>query len=109
MSHNLFLIYEALGNDLFTRLIWQVFIVYYAPFFSIPRNVKYFRDIPNPIPGMVDLCRQKDWSGLLNAVDAGQRQIYYILRQFYENDMLVESPEQPLEFSWNIYKKTSQI
>lgn len=109
MSRNLLLIYGALGNSMLTRLIWQVFLFYYAPFLSVPEKTGYLENLPNPVFHMMGLCRKKDWKGLWNAVEAYQESIKTNMLNFYHKNICVSHSQEPMDFTWNIHKNTSQI
>lgn len=108
MLKQLKLSYRSLGNELFMRLMWQIFLFFQAPFLSTPQNIEYFRNT-NPLLGMVRLCRQKDWAGLWDAVGAYQTQLIKFLGQFYSENIQEPSPGEPVAFSWSVHKRASQI
>lgn len=108
MLQQLELIYSPLGNELFMRLMRQIFLFFQGPFLSTPQNIEYFRH-KNPLLEMIRLCRQKDWPALWDAVDAYQTQLIKFLKQFYSENIRDQPQAEPVAFSWSIYKKTSQI
>ena len=109
MSRYLLLIYGNLHNDLFTRLIWQVFLFMQVPFLSIPQNVNYFDQDRDPIMGMVRLCRAQDWDQLWNAVLFYRETLVTSLTQFYDKAVPLCDDVKQIGFSWSIYKKASQL
>lgn len=109
ISQHLMLLYRPLGNDLFLRLIWQIFLFFKAPFLSIPENIKYFQLGDNPILEMVQLCRKKDWNTLWDTVNLYQKQLFSALCEFYNTSIPLKSNAKQIDFTWNIYKKPSQL
>lgn len=108
MLQQLELIYSPLGNELFMRLMRQMFLFFQGPFLSAPQNIEYFRH-KNPLLDMIRLCRQKDWAALWDAVDDYQTLLIKFLKQFYSENIREQPQAEPVAFSWSMYKKTSQI
>lgn len=113
MSQQYLLFYGALGNGLLMRLIWQMFLFFQAPFFSIPHNAAYFMLETRPprdvMSELIRLCREKDWDGLWRAIrDYGDRRLRALLR-FYETEIRPEPEAEQIAFLWSPYKKASQL
>lgn len=109
MCQHLQLIYGSLGNDLLMSLVWQTFMFFQAPYLSIPENVAQLNENDNPLLKMVDLCRKKDWNAVRSAIEAFQDQLTSSLRNFLEKRMIRKTHHRQISFSWELYKKSSQI
>ena len=103
------LIFGPLNNDLLLGLIWQGYLFFQAPFFSLPSNFTDLGDGGGPLQVLTRLCRQKDWGGLWEAVSTCQEQITLAAECFYANRVTIEPPEEPIPFCWNIYQGSSQL
>ena len=109
MSQQLLRVYRPLGNELFMRLVWQMFSFFQGPFLSLPHNEGYFSRAKNPFLEMIALSRQADWDGLWRAIEAYYQQLLNALDDFLRTDMAPDCGEaQQTGFLWSIYKKTSQ-
>ena len=113
MSQQYLLLYSALGNEAFMRLVWQIFLFSQAPFFSIPHNITYFllgahppRDV---LSEHIRLCREKNWAQLRQAIAAYEDRRYHALCRFYETEIQPEPDTAQVAFTWSPYKKTSQL
>lgn len=103
------LLYEPLQNDLLTRLAWQTYMFFQAPFLSVPEISAAFSQSPHPILEIVALCRQKNWTGLREALEALQNRQSTSLDRFYAKRITCQPPREPDTFSWSAYQKTSQV
>ena len=101
--------YSALGNNLFMRLVWQTFMFFQNPFFSIPENLRYFDQPADYLPTLLALCRKKDWAALHIAIEESIKRLSSTLQWFYETKITIQLPEQEISFAWSSYKKTQQI
>lgn len=108
LAQHIRLIYGSLNNDLLLRLIWQAYLFFQAPFFSLPSNLVAFEDSDNPLLNMIRHCRRNDWDGLWKTVAACQERIASATRWFYENRVTIDSPGEPVPFDWNIFQSPSQ-
>ncbi|MCB6200472.1 GntR family transcriptional regulator [Extibacter muris] len=102
-------IYGTLHNDMLIRLVFQTLMFYQAPFMT-------FLDIPNkptpqdnPLPQMIDLCRERKWDELRTTVDAFLDHLSDRLCRFYDSGVYMPSSKEQLSFRWSGYKKASQI
>lgn len=102
-------IYGALGNDLLMRLVWQAFMFFLAPFFSVSGNMALLSQNQNPLLQMITLCREQDWPALRACVDAFQKQKSVAFLQFYESRVRLPVSDQQVVFTWSAYQKASQI
>ena len=102
------LIYGSLHNDLLMRLIWQAYLFFQAPFFSLPSNLASFRDSDGPVHDMIRLCRREDWDGLWKTVASCQEQAISAAHLFYRDRVTPEPPGEPVSFHWNIYQNSAQ-
>ena len=102
-------IYGVLGNDLFMRLIWQVFMFFLMPFFSVSGNLVRLNQNQNPLLQMITLCREQDWPALRACVDAFQEQKGIALREFYESQGPLPDADRQAVFVWSPYQKASQL
>ena len=109
MSRYLLLIYGNLNNDLFIRLVWQVFLFMQVPFLSIPQNVRYYKKEKDPMMDMVQACRKQQWGQLWNSVLRYRENFTASLTQFYDKAIPPQPEKKQIDFSWNMYKKTSQV
>ncbi len=110
MSRQLMLIYGKMGNELFIRLIWQMFTFFQGPFLSVFQNILYFKTGNDPLLNMINLCRDKNWTMLQQAFDDYEKQRLDALYQFFDDYEIPDNDkEEQVDFDWNIYKKTSQI
>lgn len=102
-------IYGALGNDLLMRLVWQVFMFFLTPFFSVPGNLKYLTTEQESLLQMTQLCRDQNWELLRTSTEIYLEQKYHALRNFYKNRNLFSTSKQQIPFIWSSYQKASQI
>ena len=58
---------------------------------------------------MVQLARNKDWTALWNVGEETVKAYYEALCRFFEKDIQVGSDGEPVDFTWGIYKKASQL
>ncbi|WP_418667841.1 GntR family transcriptional regulator [Allofournierella sp.] len=108
MLQQLQLLYRPLGNELFVRLMWQIFLFFQAVFLSVPHSRGYFRG-SDPLLQMIGLCRRGDWAALWECVEKYQEQVIRFLEQFYQENIPEGPAAEQVAFSWSVYKKTSQI
>lgn len=101
--------YAALGNELLMRIVWQIFMFYQAPFFSLSDNLQYVNSLKGYVPEVVRLCRTEDWQGLRMHMDNLQYQVFRALEQFYQDRVTASPSGQEIGFLWNTYKKPSQL
>lgn len=109
MLEQLDLKYRALGNSLLMRLVWQTFMFLHEPFFSIRGNVRYFDQTIDYLPTVLELCQNKNWTGLRAAVEQGIEQLSLALTRFYAAEITAPSPEEEIDFHWSSYKKSGQL
>ena len=109
MSWNLLQLFRSLGNDLFLRLIWQTCLLLYAPFLSIPFSKEAMTHESTRFLHIIHLCKQKDWTTLWHTLEAHQTQTFHTMRNFYEANLPHSRSVKQIQFSWNIYKKASQV
>lgn len=113
MSQQYLLLYGALGDDLFMRLIWKMFLFFQCPFMSIPQNARYFELEANPngdvLTDLIRLCREKNREGLRQAIADYEERRFDALRRFYDTRIGVEPALSQMQFSWSPYKKASQL
>lgn len=101
--------YSALGNALFMRLVWQVFMFLHDPFFSVEENLQYFDGSAEYLPNVQSLCRTKDWTALRTAVDQSIEQLASALSRFYDARITMPSPKKEITFCWSSYQKSQQL
>lgn len=99
--------YQSLNNDLLLRLIWQAYLFFRAPFYSLPNQPVELED-SDDLLDIVHLCRQQDWDELWKAVSSRQEQVASATHWFYANRVKTEPPGEPISFCWNIYQSPSQ-
>ena len=109
MSQQLLLVYGSLNNKLLMGLVWKKFLFFQVPFLSIEKNLMFFKRGEDPLLNMVQLCRQKDWPALWNAVGNYQNIPYLALKEFYNESISQVRNVGQVDFTWNIYEKSSQI
>ena len=100
--------YDSLENDLLLRLVWQVFTFFEAPFFAIPDNPWSIDTVKNRVPQTVGLCLRQDWNALKKHLYEAQDSLALSLNTLYEERITV-SQQQEASFTWNPYKKASQL
>lgn len=110
MCQQLQLLYGGLGNELFLRLIWQNFLFFQGPFLNIPENARRVAGDGSPLLDMIALARKGDWPALWRAIEAHHRRFAGAVRRFYDHCLpSAGEAEEQIDFSWQIYKKTSQL
>ena len=109
MIRHLHQIYGVLGNDLLLRLVWQEFILFQAPFLSVPENQVFLEEDQNPLLHMTALCRIRNWAGLRTAVEAFGERLCTAVDRFYEAAAPLPDAGPSVSFIWNSYKKSSQV
>ena len=100
--------YDSLGNDLLTRLLWQVYMFFEAPFLCVPNNPWCDFAVNEFSPLSLEFCLKKDWASLRKLICRAQDYLSDSLCRFYEARITLPSQEE-LPFTWNSYKKASQI
>lgn len=100
--------YDALGNDLLTRLLWQVYMFFEAPFLCVPRNPWGEYAMSEFAPKSLELCLKQDWDALLEFIQRSQDLLSASLCGFYET-RITRSALEDIPFTWSSYKKASQI
>lgn len=101
--------YESLGNSLLLRLVWQIFMFFEAPFYSVPENPWSSYASQDYALRSLDLCINQDWEALRASIDDMQSSMYRALIHFYEERVTGPRCPQELPFHWSSYKKASQI
>lgn len=103
-------IYGSLDNDLLIRLVWQTFMFYQAPFLSLPSTPESWDAWEVSMLHMINLCRQKDWDALKQAIASFQNCFYQELCQYYDSQIPPARDGDPvISFQWNSYQKASQL
>lgn len=101
--------YAALGNDLLMRLVWQMFMLFQAPFYSVPEHSQYLARYQRYILDTLALRRRGEWTALRARMDGFQDEMSAGLLRFYEEMPPAEQPEPAAAFYWSAYRKSSQI
>ncbi len=101
--------YSALGNDIFMRLVWQIFMFLQAPFFSVKENLQYFDRSAEHLPEVLALCQKEDWPGLRAEMDGSMERLSAALDQFYRCRIVPSPPGGQTAFVWSSYKKSRQL
>lgn len=109
MLHHLKQQYAPLGNELLMRLVWQMYMFYQAPFFSIPDNMRQLQGATHYVPNVVRFCRQKDWAALHCIISRFQTAISTALCRFLKADIPAQTPDAEIAFCWSSYRKPSQL
>ena len=100
--------YHSLGNDLFTRLLWQVYMFFEAPFLCVPDNPWCDFALNEFSPRSLDYCLKQDWDSLRELICLAQDSLSVSLCRFYKERITLTSREE-IPFTWSSYKKASQI
>lgn len=100
--------YDSLGNDLLTRLLWQVYMFFEAPYLCVPNNPWCDFAVQEFAPQSLDLCLKQDWDSLQKLICQAQDFLSVSLCRFYKERITLQSQEE-IPFTWNSYKKASQI
>lgn len=100
--------YTALGNDLLLRLVWQIYMFFYAPFFSVEGNIRYLEGRERYEREAFLLCRQKDWMALQSLITRFHESLFTAMHRFYEEKITIQTPKQKIPFCWDSYRKPSQ-
>lgn len=108
MSRQIQLLYAPLSNDILLNLMWQLFLFFQAPFVSVPQNSGMFHSGDTPLLSMIRCIRKDDWLGLWEAGEANLERYSAALDRFFENHPEISDQGEPIEFTWNAYKKASQ-
>ncbi len=101
--------YSSLGNTLLIRLLWQIFMFLYDPFFSIQENLQFFDETTDYLPNILSLCMDENWTLLHTKVDQSFNRLNLALTRFYETKITIPSPEKEIAFTWSSYKKGQQL
>ena len=109
MSRQLQLLYTPLGNELLLRLFWQMFLFFQAPFVSTPEIRRTVGGSDSPLLGMIRSAREQDWEALWGAGEANAERNRTSLCRFLDEHIPTNTADRPIEFTWSIYKKASQI
>lgn len=109
LSRQLQLIYGPLGNDLLLRLFWQMLLFFQAPLVSVPRNAQVINGRNSPLLGMIRSVRMQDWAALWEAGDWTRAQYFDGLSSFLSGSIAPIADVKQLDFTWSVYKKTSQV
>ena len=100
--------YDSLGNDLLTRLLWQVYMFFEAPFLCVPDNPWCDYAVNEFAPRSLDFCLNQDWDPLRELICQAQDFLSVSLCEFYK-ERITLPPQDEISFTWNSYKKASQI
>lgn len=109
MSQQLQLIYSPLGNDLLLRLFWQMFLFFQAPLVSIPQNINVINSSKSPLLDMIESARNNEWTSLRKEIEVTSEKYFKGLQTFFENNVPLHAADKQIDFTWSIYKKTSQV
>lgn len=101
--------YGTLGNELLLQLLWQIYMFFEAPFFSIPENSCRMFALREYAPLTLNYSLRQDWEPLKKVIYDSQDFFSLSLCQFYEHRITAPQAEPEIAFSWNPYKKASQI
>lgn len=101
--------YNSLENDLLLRLVWQVFTFFEAPFFAIPENPWSIDAVKNHVPRTVGLYLCHDWDALQKYLYDSQDALSLSLDTLFTERITVIPQQQEICFTWNPYKKVSQL
>ncbi len=108
MSRQIQLLYAHLGNDILLNLMWQLFLFFQVPFISVPQNSGMYHSGDTPLLSMIAHIRKEDWLGLWEAGEAYLEKYAAALDRFFEDNPEISDQGEPIEFTWNTYKKVSQ-
>lgn len=100
--------YDSLGNDLLTRLLWQVYMFFEAPFLCVHNNPWCDFAVNEFAPRSLDFCLNRDWDALRELICRAQDFLSESLSQFYEQRITLP-PREEIPFVWSSYQKVSQI
>lgn len=100
--------YESLGNDLLTRLLWQVYMFFEAPFLCVNDNDWCKFALNEFAPQSLEFCHSQDWDSLQKLIYRSQDFLSVSLCQFYEKRITLPAQKE-IPFTWSSYKKASQI
>ncbi|MCD8169314.1 MAG: hypothetical protein LUE94_08390 [Clostridiales bacterium] len=100
--------YDALGNNLLMRLVWQSFMFLHNPFFSIAENRQYFDHSLDYLPNILRICQNRDWKALRAAVEQPVENLSTAISRFYRDRITMPAPEAEMAFAWSSYKKASR-
>ena len=100
--------YESLGNDLLTRLLWQVYMFLEAPFLCVAGNPWCEFALNTFAPQSLEFCLKQDWDSLRYLICRSQDYLSVSLCEFYQERITLPS-QNKLSFTWSPYKKVSQI
>lgn len=100
--------YDSLGNDLLTRLLWQVYMFFEAPFLCVADNPWCEFAVNEFAPKSLEFCLNQDWDSLRELIYRSQDFLSVSLCQFYEERITLPA-QKDIPFTWSSYKKVSQI
>lgn len=106
--HHITQAYSSLENELFFRLLWQIFMFFEAPFFSIPGKPWSEYAIKEYAPRTMDLFLKQDWESLRELIYIGHESFSHTVSRFYETRITMPAKEE-IPFTWCAYEKASQI
>lgn len=101
--------YDALGNNLLMRLVWQSFMFLHNPFFSIAENRQYFDHSLDYLPNILRICQNRDWKALRAAVEQPVENLSTAISRFYRDRITMPAPKEEMAFAWSSYKKSQQM
>lgn len=100
--------YDSLGNDLLTRLLWQIYMFFEAPFLCVPGNPWCEFAVHEFAPQSLEFCIKQDWDSLQKLIFRSHDFRSVSLCQFYEKRITLLS-QTDIPFEWSPYEKVSQI
>lgn len=109
MLHHLKQQYAPLGNGLLMRLVWQIYMFYQAPFFSLPAEMRRLQGSTEYVPQVVRYCRRQDWAALHDITSRFQEALSSALCCFLREDIPAQSSGEEIAFCWSSYRKPSQL
>lgn len=101
--------YNHLGNELLMRLIRYLYLYFYGSFWGVAKDERLHAITVRQLKAAADLCREERWDELPDVLRVIQDEFYRSLCLFYRENIPPEPACRQVAFSWDAYKKSSQL
>lgn len=101
--------YGNLGNELLMRLIRYLYLYFYGSFWGMASDERLHEITLKQLRTAAALCLEARWGELPDVLRVIQEEFYRSLCLFYRENITPEPFCRQVAFSWDAYKKSSQL
>lgn len=109
LMHYLPLLYGSLENNLLMRLICRICLLTIAPLLSLEDFREYHFFEESAFLRQLTFCRDKNWTALRTASRENMASFSRAVELFFTSRITAADPTLQRRFTWNSYKKSSQL